>query len=236
MRSLLLAADLSLAALASGTFTNEEQVYFWNDAHKPAPAWTGIRLTAQGKMHSLQKVDAFGTAQAAPAEIEVDGTSLRVGGCVQKMRQDGDGYIVDGKSCPTEIGAITAIAKSGIRARSETGDEFDLRRATGFSCWVSIRKAQPKPDGGEDWSFQRDLRLHDAGGRVAASTDEATPTALVLRMRNVTWTQGPNRPSLVLYVHAPNDPARAISYVWADPGAIRVGVNLRWMQASCTRD
>jgi hypothetical protein len=27
-----------------------------------------------------------------------------------------------------------------------------------------------------------------------------------------------------------------VSYAWADEGAARVGINLRWMQASCTID
>ena len=28
---------------------------------------------------------------------------------------------------------------------------------------------------------------------------------------------------------------RAVSYGWADPGAKRLGINLRWMQASCSQ-
>jgi hypothetical protein len=55
-------------------------------------------------------------------------------------------------------------------------------------------------------------------------------------MRNVVWAQGPNRPSVVLYVHTPDDPDRAAAYSWADPDAKRIGINLRWMQASCTID
>ena len=52
-------------------------------------------------------------------------------------------------------------------------------------------------------------------------------------MRNVRWPYGNNRPSLVLYAYRP-DKDRAVSYAWADPSAQRIGINLRWMQASCT--
>ena len=68
---------------------------------------------------------------------------------------------------------------------------------------------------------------------------EAGVKPVVLRMRNVTWSgsaRSTNRPSLVLYVHTVDDPDHAVSYVWSDPGAARLGVNLRWMQASCTVD
>ena len=52
-------------------------------------------------------------------------------------------------------------------------------------------------------------------------------------MRNVTWPYGSNRPSLVPYAYRSGED-RAVSYAWADPSAERIGINLRWMQASCT--
>ncbi|MFM7404392.1 MAG: hypothetical protein ACKO1N_09980 [Erythrobacter sp.] len=56
-----------------------------------------------------------------------------------------------------------------------------------------------------------------------------------IRLRNVTWARGSrNKPSLVLYVHK-DDPERAESYSWASPDASLVGINLRWMQGSCTK-
>lgn len=109
-----------------------------------------------------------------------------------------------------------------------------LRRARPVTCWASMLRATRKPDGGEDWTFHSGLKLHDQGGRVRAGGGDA-PEA-VLRMRNVVWPSGPNRPSLVLYIHRPDAPDRAVSYAWTDPGAARVGINLRWMQASCTID
>ncbi len=57
----------------------------------------------------------------------------------------------------------------------------------------------------------------------------------VLRMRQVNWAQGSTkRPSLLLYVRQSREDTSAVSYSWADGGATRVGINLRWMQASCT--
>lgn len=58
---------------------------------------------------------------------------------------------------------------------------------------------------------------------------------VILRMRAVYWPPpSTNHPSIVLYVHKPDDPDSAVSYGWADIDASRIGLNLRWMQASCT--
>lgn len=103
----------------------------------------------------------------------------------------------------------------------------DLRLARPFTCWAAI----PKAAGG--WWGARDLKLHDQGGMARLATDEPMPQRFDLRMRNVVWAKGPNRPSLVLYVHEPGNP-HAVAYAWADPGATRVGLNLRTVQASCT--
>ncbi|WP_448585628.1 hypothetical protein [Thermaurantiacus sp.] len=103
----------------------------------------------------------------------------------------------------------------------------ELRKARPFRCWAAI----PRAAGG--WWGARDLPLHDQGGRVRLATDETVPQRFELRLRNIVWPSGPNRPSLVLYIHAPENP-QAIAYAWADPGATRVGLNIRSVQASCT--
>jgi hypothetical protein len=117
------------------------------------------------------------------------------------------------------------------------GQVSQLRRARPASCWVAIRKDKSKADGKEDWLFLRDVKLNDQGGRARAGGGDSGAQEVVIRMRNVVWPQPTtNKPSLVLYVHKPDQPDRAESYVWADPAAARIGINLRWMQASCTID
>ncbi len=111
-----------------------------------------------------------------------------------------------------------------------------LQRARPATCWGSVPKAAKKPDGTDDWYFVPGLKLHDRGGRVQFGGGDTGAPAVVLRMRNVVWPSGTNKPSLVLYVHNPENPDHAESYSWADPQAKRIGINLRWMQASCTID
>ena len=135
------------------------------------------------------------------------------------------------------IKGITPSDQPGrIRVTLADGRVTDLRRARTATCWGASPKAVKKPDGSEDWVGARDLKLHDQGGRISFGGGSTGAPAVVLRLRNVIWPSGPSRPSLVLYVHTPDAPDKAVSYSWADPSAKMIGINLRWMQASCTID
>lgn len=102
------------------------------------------------------------------------------------------------------------------------------RKARAFSCWVAVKRQDA-----EGWYFERGLKLHDQGGRFWLTTDEDKPQNIGLKMRNVVWPYGTNQPSLVLYAYR-EDPDKSVSYAWSEPTSKRVGLNLRWMQASCS--
>lgn len=121
-----------------------------------------------------------------------------------------------------------------VMAEAANGVATELRRGQPFTCWVSLRRQTAKPDGSANWAFQPGLKLHNQGGRALVSDADATP--VVIRLRDVIWPKpSTNKPSLVLYVHKPDEPDKAVSYAWADPKANLIGINLRWMQGSCSR-
>jgi len=129
----------------------------------------------------------------------------------------------------TDIPGLTSSTADGWQL-----DGSELRRARPFFCWVSVRKFAGKPDGKEDWTFIRNLPNFDQGGRIRIPGEGIAPD-VTIRIRNVTWARGSrNKPSLVLYVHK-EDPIRAESYSWAAPESTMIGINLRWVQASCSR-
>ncbi|ANU06356.1 hypothetical protein [Paraurantiacibacter namhicola] len=126
------------------------------------------------------------------------------------------------------VPAVTARDGGGWQWRGS-----ELRRARPFSCWISVRKFAGKPDGSADWTFAANLPVYDQGGRIFMDGAGIAPD-VTLRMRNVTWARGSrNKPSLVIYMHR-DDPDRAESYSWTSPDATLVGINLRWVQASCS--
>ncbi len=204
-----LAAAQSIPALEPLIFTNEEQVYFAKESKVPVPPLVSVKVSKDGKAdrYAITGIDPFGGEMPLPVTVA------------------------------QSIGSMKKLGKSKTIKFDIAGQALELRRARPATCWGSIRKATPKPGGGEDWYFIRDVKLHDQGGRAMVGKDVPDVSPVIIRMRNVSWGQGStNRPSLVLYVHKPESPDRAESYVWADPGAARIGINLRWMQASCTID
>jgi hypothetical protein len=222
------AADFK--TLLAGQFTSEEAVYFAKESGKTPPPWIGMSLVAEGEGLRLKTVDAFGKPGLEDQLMAVDGLTTTTGKCSRTYAPDGEGFRQASVSGTCKApGYIDRVSPAGLTIRLADGSDVALQRGRPFGCWVSSPKGK-KPDGSDEWSFER-LKLHDAGGRALAS---AGAKPFVIRMRNVTWPSGPNRPSLVLYVHTPDEPDRAIIYSWADPGAKRVGVNLRSVQASCT--
>lgn len=118
---------------------------------------------------------------------------------------------------------------------NRAGIPHKLKKVRPFRCWLSVRREGVEGEGPSAWTFDRDIAVHDGGELVWTATD-ARPAAVGLKIRRPVWPSGPNQDSLVLYVHdrAADDPQRAVGYGWADPQAERIGINLRWMQASCS--
>lgn len=150
-----------------------------------------------------------------------------------RVEPAGDGW----RATPVDsMGAQTGPARR-LSAAEVAGGQLrlpglDMRLARPFTCWAAIPKAGTDP---LQWWGKRDIPIHDQGGEALLETDEPIPQRFLLRMRHVIWPSGPNRASLVLYVHSPANRARAIAYSWADPEARFVGLNIRTVQASCTR-
>lgn len=125
-----------------------------------------------------------------------------------------------------------------IATRGDRLSEMRMRRTRPFSCWVAVLKGAAHGDSGEgltDWDFREAVSLHDQGGEAIFTTAETPAREIRLKLRDVDWPYGTRRPSLTLYVHEGENP-RAVSYAWTEGGADRVGINLRWIQASCTRE
>ncbi len=104
-----------------------------------------------------------------------------------------------------------------------------------FTCWVAVMRGAEHGDSGagmDDWDFRSNVVLHDQGGEAEIESDDRK---VRLKLRDVDWPYGERRPSLTLYVHEGDDD-RAVSYAWTGGGEERIGINLRWLQASCTAD
>ena len=80
-----------------------------------------------------------------------------------------------------------------------TGVPHKNRKARRFECWMTAMQR----DG--EWTFRRGLEIHDQGGMVWLETEEEAPQQVGIKMRNVRWPYGNNRPSLALYAYRPDE-------------------------------
>lgn len=172
-------------------------------------------------------------------ENQFVGETVR-GACVVESRQSGRTLII-------EDDLVLTPNAIWIRDRAQTTDgeylygnrlelPHRLVRVRAFECWVAVLRGASHGESGEgqsDWQFLRNVWLHDQGGSAILTTDEAAPRQIELRLRDVEWPARDRRGSLTLYVHDAGDD-RATSYAWGEAGAERLGINLRWLQASCT--
>jgi hypothetical protein len=103
-----------------------------------------------------------------------------------------------------------------------------LKRAETFTCWASVAK-------GAERAILTDLVVHDQGGVASAEFAGGAPAKLRLRLRDVEWPIGQNRPSLTLYLLIDGDD-RAEGYAWGELTANRLALDVGGTQVSCTRD
>ena len=210
----------ALRALLGGSWNDAETAYF----AAPPTAPRHLTIGAEGEGFSVRG-DAAGLDGLV---VQAEGEAVRVltsgarSPCMLAAFRVGEAFRLDAEgSCP---GTVPTLVAADTLALS---DGAVMRRADAYACWVSRKKDA------EGWTWTPDLTLRE--GETTALPDEAGVTRpAALRLRHVRWPSGPNRDSLVLYVHEETD-APAVSYAWTAPDADRIAINLRWVQASCTR-
>jgi len=238
-------------SLLAGRFDNELQVFFETEQKAEAPLrarqhWS-LRPADDGRLLLSRSPDAETRVEPAFA-LRFEGDMMRVArpdgtavDCIVRWTRTEGGHAGEpqGKACAALFPGPLRVTAEVLEIGRPDGLKPDqLRRVRPFSCWVAVLRGAGHGDQGvgakdSDWFFTRDVWLHDQGGVAIVRTDESPARELRLRLRRVAWPSGPNRPSLTLYVLEPGN-ERAVSYAWGEFDAGRLGINLRWMQASCT--
>ena len=235
----------ALVTLLAGEYNNNEQVWQQGiDGVAPYPRrhW---RFRSQGDM----RLDlAFDPAQAAPdaagwilafedaREIvtEFAGTSQ----CRYLWRAKDAGYAgraVDG-DC-TGLPARLTVDAQWLESTWSTRDGERVeraRRVRHYTGWVALRRSRLDPDAAaDDYVFMRRARWHDEGSVIPVlDGDRATGYAVELAR----LTHQNSRTAVVKLGIVDTSTGKTLSYSWAEPGAERIGINLRWIQAGLTRE
>lgn len=216
----------------------------------------GIRLTGfapkDGKALEGVWRQADGAAQALKPELLKKDAFTPIAGCDIIWRRRGEGF--SGATRPAACKMVTnadkrvlsvseqhdisanvwevrdvGVDERGVRVfGGSDAPPTRLKRAQTFSCWASVAK-------GAERAIVSDLVVHDQGGMVSAEFAGGSPSKLRLRLRNVDWPVGQNRPSLTLYLLVDGDD-RAEGFAWGEPTANRLALDVGGTQVSCTRD
>lgn len=140
---------------------------------------------------------------------------------------------LDSEACPQGQALVASRIQLSQRALWLSGGStqslhFEKNdRARHFNCFILPKKKA----GG--YTFYNNLTIHDQGGWIRiAATDEHERVAI--HLRRIVWPMGVNRPATVLYAYRGDNEERAESYSWTSYDEPRIGVNFRWIQASCT--
>ena len=119
--------------------------------------------------------------------------------------------------------------------RDHPGGTYKLHAARMMSCYIDI----PGVSGGRDEEYKRydNLQVHDRGG--GASITHSDGRQIGIRLSQVDWPLNNysdvfTRDVLVLYVlENIGDEITSHGYVFTEPDAERIGINLYWMLSYC---
>lgn len=114
-----------------------------------------------------------------------------------------------------------------------------LKRARDFKCWAAFKTEKLKANGEHEWDFFADRIVHDQGDIAQFTTTDENPKSYFIRLKQTEFPAG-NRPDVFeMFIHEDSEQAKknykqALSYTWTNKEAERLGINLRWMQSSCS--
>ncbi len=237
-----------LADLLVGEYNNNEQV--WQQGQDgTAP---GARVHWRfGRLGDARIGVSRAAGQSAPVEpawlLTFDGETSSVataGGVEQACAYrwgpaDTGGYTgvaVGNGDCPAELPAIWHLTKDYLVASYVDGvDEVihRARRVIHYTGWVALsRRHIDTAAATDDFILMRGLVLHNEGF-VVSITDDGEPTGYAVELARLTY-QRTHTAVLKLGI-VDESTGETVNYGWAGPGAERIGVNLRWVQAGMTR-
>jgi len=242
-----------IEVMLPGFYSNANQAYFdgRRKVDDPQPrhnllievAGDGFDITLSapdGTVMSNQRWSLAEDDQRRAVRMDIsdaDGTPL----CPLWWSRDAAQFSAEGDAeCTEGIGSPAALALGEQQfwwtSRGASDAAVKLHRARQFTCYADI----PGVGGGRDIPYTRydNLSLHDQGAETWFVDKDGRN--LGLRLFNVDWPINNydgyfTRDSLVIYVIEKLDDGstKEHGYAFTLPEANRIGINLKWLLASC---
>jgi hypothetical protein len=191
---------------------------------------------AQALFADTAKTFHFDAAQWAALEPcaqngQWDGTKFSAAASVESCSALLPGLGQDAALLPLRMSIDADMLRVATFADSSRGADAieEGRRVRWYDGWAAINGGGPnaKSDN-NDWHLQRDLHLSSEGGRVALHWRDGAPSGYSLALEHTSY---PERKLSVLQLNVIEDGSgRTVTYVWTDPAAGAIGLNLGWLQ------
>jgi len=156
----------------------------------------------------------------------MDPTACVISAGPRKMRVGGDFVINEKGYWHTEnlfTDAMLPIDKK------MADSPLELLRANYYTCWIATTDSSDEAE----QNFQRPLKVHNQGG-IARFGPKSDPNKYYFMLKTTLFPVGEWSDVFEMFVHE-RDNDKAVSYVWTAVDSPRIGINLRWMQGSCSR-
>ncbi|MEM8524825.1 MAG: chromophore lyase CpcT/CpeT [Bacteroidota bacterium] len=98
-----------------------------------------------------------------------------------------------------------------------------LKRCRFFEGWMAVQKPES-----EDYYFMRNINLHDQGQKVQLIDKDGSVTPYYIELSEVIYPTGLEVMKLAIYEEGKD---KAVAYVWTNPDAKRIGINMRSITA-----
>ena len=243
-----------IEALLPGFYSNANQAYFDSRRQVPQPqsrydlsieasaephVFTATRTNTEGAVISEQRWSLFDDDAKEAVRMEIDDTQAGSQCPVWWTRDAAQFSAAADADCAEDPGSpITlSLAQQQLWWGSRRNDSaVKLHRSRVFTCYADI----PGVGGGRDEPYTRydNLSLHDQGAETWFTDKDGR--ILGLRLFNVDWPINNyegyfTRDSLVIYVVEKFDDGstKEHGYAFTLPEANRIGINLKWLLASC---
>ncbi|MCY3673046.1 MAG: hypothetical protein OXH14_18455, partial [Alphaproteobacteria bacterium] len=142
-----------------------------------------------------------------------------------------EGEALDGgcAGLPARIG----IDEAWLQSVWPTGEPERARRVRHYRGWVALRRSRLDAEAvDDDYVFVREADWHDEGFLLPI-LDGGRPTGYAIELARLTYQN--TRTAILKLGVVDAATGETLSYAWAEPGADRIGINLRWIQAGLTR-
>ncbi len=229
---------------------NPNQIYQWIYIVKEDPTEKAIRLDK----YTFKVDSAYVNLNQKPDKIKtltfdkLENTK----GCAVYWRRNGDrfvGYMKD-KACLMEskkdkkkfyMTDSLLLSKNDFWFREEGFDEagkrlfgptdkvyHQLKRCEVYVGWWRLKK-----EGTEDkFDLNRQVYLHDQGGRLRLIDAEKKPTKYTVELSKVIFGKDLEVLKLALYEDGKNE---ALDFAWTSSNAGMIGMNVKWFQSSFSK-